>query len=158
MPISYSVDITNGVGPTAITNAPTVLAQGTLAATKPVRLKRIELQSNQTGSTQSVIQLQLGTYTTGTSTAGVQPVAKAVDRGVTTAALTLWRCLTATMGTTFAVLDGWQWNGANPFDMVFGLTEIQYEFAISAIIALIIPTAPGSTPSISGKITFEEFG
>lgn len=157
MPISYTVDITNGVGPTAITNAATVLAQLTASAGKPIRLKRIELQSNQTGSTQSIIPVQLGTYTTATSTAGVTPTPKAVDRGVTTAAATAARCLTATLGTTFAVIDSYQWNGANPFDMVFGLTEIQYEFAVSSIVALIIPSAAG-TPSITGKLTFEEFG
>lgn len=157
MPISYTVDITNGAGPTAITNAATVIAQLTASAGKPVRLKRIELQSNQTGSTQSIIPVALGTYTTATSTGGVTPTPKAVDRGVTTAAATAARCLTATMGTTFAQLDEWQWNGANPFDMVLGLTEMQYEFAVSSIIALIIPSASG-TPSLTGKITFEEFG
>ena len=157
MPISYTVDITNGVGATAITNAATVVAQGTNSASKPVRLKRIELQSNQTGSTQTVIPVQLGTYATGTSTAGVTPTPKAVDRGITTAASTAFRCLTATLGTTFTVIDAYQWNGANPFDMVFGLTEIQYEFAVSAVWAIIIPAASG-TPSLTGKLTFEEFG
>lgn len=157
MPIAYTIDITNGVGPTAITNAATVVAQLTVAAGKPIRLKRIELQSNQTGSTQTVIPLQLGTYATGTSTAGVTPTPKAVDRGVTTAASTAARCITATLGTTFTFLDSYQWNGANPFDMVYGLSEIQYEFAVSTVLALIIPSASG-TPSITGKLTFEEFG
>lgn len=157
MPISYTVDITNGVGPTAITNAATVVAQLVVAAGKPVRLKRIELQSNQTGSTQTVIPLQLGTYATLTSTAGVTPTPKAVDRGVTTAASSAMRCLTATLGTTLTVLDSYQWNGANPFDMVYGLTEIQYEFSAAAVVALVIPSASG-TPSLTGKITFEEFG
>lgn len=157
MPLSYTVDITNGSGPTAITNAATVLAQLTCSAGKPVRLKRIELQSNQTGSTQAIIPVSLGTYTTATSTGGVTPTPKAVDRGNTVAAATAARCLTATLGTTFAQLDEWQWNGANPFDMVFGLSETQYEFAVSSIIALIVPSASG-TPSLTGKITFEEFG
>lgn len=157
MPISYSVDITNGVGPTAITNAATVVWQATLSAAKPIRLKRVELQSSQTGSTQAVISLQLGTYATGTSTAGVTPTPKAVDRGISTAASTAFRCLTATLGTTFTFLDGWQWNGANPFDMVYGLTEIQTEFAVSTVVAMIIQTAAG-TPSLTGKVTFEEFG
>lgn len=157
MPIAYTVDITNAAGPTAITNAATVLAQLTASAGKPIRLKRIELQSNQTGSTQTIIPVALGTYAAGTSTAGVTPTPKAVDRGVTTAAATAARCLTATLGTTFTQLDEWQWNGANPFDMVFGLSETQYEFAVAAIVALVIPSASG-TPSITGKITFEEFG
>lgn len=157
MPLSYTVDITNGVGPTAITNAATVLAQGTLSAGKPIRIKRIELQSNQTGLTQSVIPVSLGTYTTATGTGGVTPTAKAVDRGNTTTGATVWRCLTATLGTTFAQLDEWQWNGASFFDMTFGLTETQYEFSVSAVMALIIPAASG-TPSITGKITYEEFG
>lgn len=157
MPIAYTVDITNGAGPTAITNAATVLAQLTTSAGKPLRLKRIELQSNQTGSTQTIIPVSLGTYTTATSTGGVQPTPKAVDQGITTAAATAARCLTATLGTTFAQLDQWQWNGANPFDQTLGFTESQYEFAVSKVIALIIPSASG-TPSITGKLTFEEFG
>lgn len=158
MPIAYTVDITNGVGPTAITNAPTVVVQGVNAAGKPTRIKRIELQSNQTGSTQSVLSLQLVTYATLTSTGGVTPTPKAVDRGITTAAVTAFRALTATMGTTPTVFDGWQWNGANPFDMLFGLPETQYEFAAAAVWALIISVAPGSTPALSGKVTYEEFG
>lgn len=158
MSIAYVVDITNGAGPTAITNAATVIAQLTTSASKPIRLKRIELQSNQTGSTQSIISLQLGTYATGTSTGGVTPTPRAVDRGITTAASTAVRCLTATLGTTFTVFDAYQWNGANPFDMVYGLTEIQWEFPVSTALAIIIPSAPGSTPSLTGKITYEEFG
>lgn len=157
MPLSYTVDITNGVGPTAITNAATVLAQGTLSASKPMRLKRIELQSNQTGSTQSVITVSLGKYATATSTGGVTPTAKPVDTGNTVSGSTTWRCLTATLGTTFTQWDEWQWNGANPFDMVFGLLETQYEISVSTVLALIVPTASG-TPSITGKITYEEFG
>jgi hypothetical protein len=157
MPLSYTVDITNGVGPTAITNAATVIAQLTCSAGKPIRLKRIELQSNQTGSTQAIIPVSLGTYATATSTGGVTPTAKPVDAGNTVAAATTVRALTATLGTTFTQLDEWQWNGANPFDMVFGLSETQYEFAVSTKVALIIPAASG-TPSLTGKITFEEFG
>lgn len=156
MPIAYTVDITNAVGTVAVTAAPTVLCQLTLAASKPIRLKRIELSSNMTGSTQSIVQLQLGTYSSGTA-GGTTITPKAVDRGITTAALTAVKAVTTTMGTTFAALDGWQWNGANPFDMVFGLTEIQYEFPVSAVVALIIETAPTAFTA-SGKLTFEEFG
>lgn len=157
MPIAYEVDITNTSGATAITNAATVVWQATVAAGKPIRIKRIELQSNQTGSTQTVIPLQLGTYATGTSTAGVTPTPRAVDRGITTAASTAFRCLTATLGTTFTINKDWQWNGATPFDMVFGLQEIQLEYAVSTVVALIIPSASG-TPSLTGNVVFEEFG
>ena len=157
MPITYEIDITNTSGATAITNAATVVAQLTVSAGKPIRLKRIELQSNQTGSTQTVIPLQLGTYATGTSTAGVTPTPRATNRGISTAASTAARCLTATLGTTFTINNDWQWNGATPFDMVFGLLETQPEYAASTVVAVIIPAASG-TPSLTCKLTFEEFG
>jgi hypothetical protein len=158
MPIPYKLEITNAVGPTAITNAATIVWQATLTASKPIRLKRIELQSNQTGSTQTIIPLQLATWTTASGAGGVTPTPRAVDRGVTTAAVTAFRCLTATMPTTLLIVDDeWQWNGANPFDVVFGLTEMQHEYAVSSIVALTIPTASG-TPSLTGALYYEEFG
>ena len=41
-------------------------------------LKRIELESNQTGSTQQTVQVQLITYATATSTGGTTPTANGV--------------------------------------------------------------------------------
>jgi hypothetical protein len=147
----YRVNITA----TAITNAATVVAQGTPSAAVPIRIHRIELQTNQTGSTQSIIPLQMGTYTTGTSTGGATPTPSPTLRRNTVAAASAWRVLTATMGTTFALLQEWQWNGATPFDMVFGKDATVPEIEVSKPWALIIPSASG-TPTVSGSITFEE--
>jgi len=132
--------------------------QATVSGSKPIRLKRLELQSNQTGATQTVIPLQLATWTTASGSGGVSPTPRAVDRGVSTAASTAFRCLTATMPTTILITDEyWQWNGANPFDVVLGLTEMQHEYAVSSIVALTIPSASG-TPSLTGALYYEEFG
>lgn len=156
MGLCYRVDITGTSGVTSITNAATVVWQGTTGSANPIRIYRIELQSNQTGATQTVIPLQFGTYATGTSTGGTTPTPSPVIRRNSVSAVTAWRCLTATLGTTFTILQDWQWNGATPFDYVMGLTPIQFEIQSSVVCALIIPTASG-TPGLTGAVYFEEF-
>jgi len=151
MGLTYRVSI----APAAITNAATVVIQGANAAGAPVRIHRIELQTNQTGSTQSIIPLQFGTYATASGAGGTVPVASAVVRRNSVAALTVFRALTATLGTTFTVLQDWQWNGATPFDMVFGKDVSVPEINVSIVWAVIIPSAAG-TPTVSGSVTFEE--
>lgn len=159
MPVPCRISIDAGTL-VSITTAPTVVLQGTNTASKPVRLKRIQLQSNQTGSTQQVVQLELITYATGTGVGGTTPAAQPEDDalvGVYTPATT-FRAGTTTMGTTPTVKAQWQWNTANPFDLVLGLSELQTEFAVSKVWALIIPVAPGATFNLSGTVNFEEFG
>lgn len=157
MGLMYRVDITGTSGATAITNAPTVVWQATAQAIVPVRIYRIELQSNQTGSTQTVIPLQLGTYATGTAAGGLTPTPNPVIQRNSVAAVTAFRTLTATMGTTFTIKQDWQWNGATPFDYVMGLSALQPEITSATVWALIIPTASG-TPSLTGSVWFEELG
>lgn len=159
MPVPCRISIDAGT-PVSITSAPTVIIQGTNSASKPVRLKRIQLQSNQTGATQQTVNVQLITYATATSTGGTTPTAAPVDDalvGVYTPA-TGFRAGTTTLGTTPTNKGMWYWNTANPFDITEGMVEIQDEFAVSKVWALIIPTAPASPFSLTGLINFEEFG
>ena len=159
MPVPCRISIDAGTAITVPTSA-FVVAQGTNSASKPIRLKRIQLQSNQTGSTQQTVQVELITYATGTSTGGTTPTAAAEDDalvGVYTPS-TAFRAGTATMGTTPTNKIMWYWNTANPFDIVDGLQELQTEFAVSKVWAVIIPTAPGVSFSLAGTINFEEFG
>jgi len=159
MPVPCRISIDAGTAITVPTSA-FVVVQGTNSASKPIRLKRVQFQSNQTGSTQQTIQVQLITYATGTSTGGTTPTAAPVDDalvGVYSPA-TAFRAGTATLGTTPTNKGMWYWNTANPFDLVEGLLEIQDEFAVSKVWAFIIPSAPGVSFSMTGLINFEEFG
>lgn len=157
MPVACKVSIDGGALQ-SITAAPTVILQGTNSASKPVRMKRIQLQSNNTGSTQQVILLSLGYYATGTA-GGATPVAVPVDEGLTGVYTpsTAFKAITTTMGTTFTNKITWQWNTANPFDLVDGLSELQDEFPVSKVWALILPAAPTAF-SLTGTVNFEEFG
>ena len=159
MPIPCQVSIDAGTPVTVPTSA-SVILQGTNSAGKPVRLKRIELESNQTGSTQQTVQLELVTYATATSTGGTTPSATPVDDALvgTYTPATAFRAGTATMGTTPTVKKSWYWNTANPFDLVLGLPELQHEFGVSKVWALIIPSSPGASFSLTGTVSFEEFG
>lgn len=142
------------VAPAAITNAPTVVIQGTNSAAVPVTIKRIEVNSSLLGATQAIIPLQFGTYATGTA-GGSTPVASAEHTRNSVTATTIFKAITATMGTTFTSRYEWQWNGASPFDMVFGKDIAEPEIAAAVVWALIIPSASG-TPNISCVVTFEE--
>lgn len=157
MPIPCKVSIDGGT-PQSITAAATVILQGTNSAAKPIRLKRIQMQSNNTGSTQQVVTVSLGYYATGTA-GGTTPVAVPVDEGLTGvySPTTVFKSVTTTLGTTFTNKMTWQWNTANPFDIVDGLLELQDEFPASKVWAIILPTAPTSF-SLTGTVNFEEFG
>lgn len=159
MPVPCRISIDGGTAITVPTSA-SVIIQGTNSGSKPIRLKRIQLQSNQTGSTQQTVQVQLITYATGTSTGGTTPTAVPVDDALvgTYSPATAFRAGTATMGTTPTNKSMWYWNTANPFDIVEGLLELQDEFAVSKVWALIIPTAPAASFSLTGTVNFEEFG
>ena len=157
MPTPCKVSIDGG-SLQSITAAPTVILQGTNSASKPVRLKRIQLQSNNLGSNQQSVILSLGYYATGTA-GGSTPVAVPVNEGLTGiyTPATTFKAITTTMGTTFTNKMSWQWNTANYFDLVDGLLELQDEFPVSKVWALIIPVAPTAF-SLTGTVNFEEFG
>ena len=157
MPCRISIDAGSAL---SITTAPTVILQGTNSSSKPIRLKRIQLMSNQLGANQQSVLIQLVTYATATSTGGTTPTAQPEDDalvGVYTAATT-FRAGTTTMGTTPTNKEMWSWNTVNPFDLVLGLPELQTEFAVSKVWALIIPSAPSAAFSLTGIVNFEEFG
>lgn len=159
MPVPCKISLDAGTALSIATSA-TVLVQGTNSASKPIRLKRIECESNQTGSTQQTVLLQLVTYATGTATGGTTPTAVPVDDalvGVYSPA-TAFRVNTTTLGTTPTNKQQWYWNTANPFDIVLGLVELQAEFAVSKVWAILIPTAPAAGFNMTGTIHFEEFG
>lgn len=159
MPVPCRISIDAGT-PIAITAAPTVVLQGTNSASKPIRLKRIQLESNQTGATQQTVQVQLITYATATSTGGTTPTAAPEDDalvGVYTPA-TGFRAGTTTLGTTATNKESWYWNTANPFDITLGMVELQTEFAVSKVWALIMPAGPASPFNLTGTVNFEEFG
>ena len=153
MPTPCRISIDAGT-PQAITTAATVILQGTNSASKPVRLKRIQLQSNQTGANQQIVTVQLVTYT-GATAGGTTVTAVPVNDALTGvySPATAFKAITTTMGTTPANKLAWQWNTANPFDIVDGL-----EFAVSKIWAIIIPTAPSVGFNLTGTVNFEEFG
>ena len=157
MPIPMKVSIDGGT-PLSITAAATVILQGTTSSAKPVRFKRIQLQSSNTGSTQQVITVSYGFYATGTSS-GTSVTGVPVDEGLTGTytGTTLFKANTTTLGTTFTNKYSWQWNTANPFDIVYGLLELQEEVPVSKAFAFILPTAPTAF-SLTGTFNYEEFG
>jgi hypothetical protein len=144
----------------ATTNAAWTVWNYSCASGVAMALQRIQLTSNQTGSTQSIIPLQLGTYaTTNTSTGTVgAPTSSATVKLNTRALGGTTYGMSATMGTgTFTVIANWQWNGATPFDIVNGKDILIPEFpgVTTNLIALIIPSASG-TPTIGGSVQIEE--
>ena len=151
--LGYVADL----APTAFTNVASTIFQLTAGSVNPVGIHRIELQSNQTGSTQSILQVQAviasGTGSGGTTTS-ITP--RAVVRKNTVAAAAAVVAGYTTPGAVSVVLHTWQWNGATPFDIVFGKDIMVLEIPATQIFALNFLTAPG-TPTISGSITFEEF-
>lgn len=159
MPVPCKVSIDAGSALTVPASAYVVI-QGTNSSAKPVRLKRIEIQSNQTGSNQQTVQLELITYATGTSSGGASRTATPVDDALvgTYSPATSFYAGTATMGTTPTVKYSWYWNTANPWDEVKGLLELQDEFAVSKVWAIIMPSGPGTTFNLTGTVYFEEFG
>jgi hypothetical protein len=157
MPVAMKVSIDGGTKQ-SITAAPTVLLQGTNSASKPIRLKRIQLQSDNTGVTQQVITVSLGYYSAATA-GGATVVAVPVDEGLTGVytGATVFKAITTTMGTSFTPKMSWLWNTANYFDIVDGLQELQDEFPVSKVWAIILPVAPTAF-GLMGTVNYEEFG
>jgi hypothetical protein len=142
--------------PTAFTNVASTIFQMTASAACPFSIHRLELQSNETGSTQTVLQVQaiIATSTgSGGTTTSITP--HAIVQKNTTASATTCVSGYTTPGATTTVLHTWQWNGATPFDIVLGKDVMVFEIPASKIFALNFIAAPG-TPTISGSITFEE--
>jgi hypothetical protein len=151
--LAYTVDL----APTAFTNTASTIFQLTAGSVNPFAIHRIELQSNQTGSTQAILQVQavIASATgSGGSTTSITP--KAVIRKNTVSAATAAVSGYTTPGAISQVLHTWQWNGATPFDIVLGKDIMVWELPATQIWALNFLTAPG-TPTISGTITIEEF-
>jgi hypothetical protein len=151
--LGYTVDLV----PTAFTNVSSTIFQLTAGATNPYAIHRIELQSNQTGSTQAILQVQ-AVIASGTGSGGttVSPTPRAIIRKNTVSAATAAVCGYTTPGAVSLVLHTWQWNGATPFDIVLGKDIMVWEIPATQIFALNFLTAPG-TPTISGSVTIEEF-
>jgi hypothetical protein len=157
MPVACRVSIDGGT-PQAITAAPTVIIQGTNSAGKPTRIKRIELQSSNTGLTQQVITVSFGFYSAGTG-AGSSPTAVPLDEalaGIYSPATT-FKAITTTLGTGFTNKKSWQWNTANAFSEDLLFQELWPEIPGAKVLAIILPTAP--TPfSLTGTLFYEEGG
>ncbi|MGH8335954.1 MAG: hypothetical protein ACRETL_03845 [Gammaproteobacteria bacterium] len=160
MPIPCKVSLDAGTPLAVSTSVATLLLQGTNSSGKPIRLKRIQLQSNNPGASQQILQINYGFYTTASASGGTTPSATPVDMGLSGiyTPATLFRANTTTLGTTFAQQQTWQWNTANYFDLTEGMLEIQDEIPVSKVWALVIPTAPGAAVSVTGAVNFEEFG
>ena len=143
--------------PTAFTNVASTIFQLTAGSVNPFAIHRIELQSNQTGSTQTILQVQAiiasGTGSGGTTTS-VTP--RAIIRKNTVASATTAIAGYTTPGAASVILHSWQWNGATPFDLVLGKEVMVWEIGATQIFSLNFISAPG-TPTISASITFEEF-
>lgn len=142
-------------GALSYTAAAGVIFQLTTSAAVPIIIERIELQSANLTSAQSLAILQWGYYATGTSTGGSTPTPLPLNKRLSNSAATGVRINTPTMGTTFTPYDEWQWNTALPFDHVMGLESLKIHVPVSTAFALIFPSSPG-TPTISGAIYFTE--
>lgn len=158
MPVNMKVSIDGGT-PVGVTAAATVILQGTNSASKPIRIQRVELQSNNTGASQQVITVSYGFYATGSGAGGSTPTGTPVDEGLTGVytGSTLFRAVTTTLGTTFTNKKTWQWLSANPFDIVLGMESLMDEIPVSKVWAFIIPTAPVAF-NITGTVYYQEFG
>ena len=139
---------------TAYTNFQSVIFQAKTSAACPITINRIELQSGVTTSSQAIVIIQSGTYTTEHS-AGASVIPKALAIKNTASSATAWRIASATLGTTFAVTREWQWNIALPFDHVLGMESLKIEIPAATVWAIILPNASG-TPTISGAIDYTE--
>lgn len=159
MPVACKVSADGGTALVISTSNPSVLLQGTPSSSKPIRIKRFELSSNNTGAGQQIVVLSYGFYASATA-GGATATAVPKDEGLTGVytPATTFKANTTTLGTTFTQKKSWQWNTANPFDLVDGLLELQEEIPAGKVFAFIFPSAPGSAVSVTATLHFEEFG
>lgn len=151
--LAYVADL----APTAFTNVASTIIQLTAGATNPFAIHRIELQSNQTGSTQAILQVQavIASATgSGGSTTAITP--RSIIQKNTVSSATGAISGYTTPGAIGTVLHTWQWNGATPFDIVLGKEIMVWEIPATKIFSLNFLTAPG-TPTVSASVTIEEF-
>jgi hypothetical protein len=150
--LSYTADLV----PTVFTNVPTTIFQLTTAGTAPISVHRLELQTNQTGSTQTVLQVQMAIASaTGSGGTTVSITPRSIVRKNTVASATTVVAGYTTPGAISVILHTWQWNGATPFDIVFGKDAIVPEVPAGQILVVNFLTAPG-TPTVSGTVSYEE--
>jgi hypothetical protein len=142
----------------ALGNAASVIWQATASASKPFALRRVRLSSNGLGSTQLVVPLQLVTYVTGTSTNGTAATPTAKTKGISTAASTAWYVNSSTLGTTPTILWQDSWNTASFYDLLEANPDLQEEFPVSTVLALIVPSAPGAGITYASNIDYVEYG
>ena len=139
---------------TAYTNAASVIFQLSAGATDPMVIHQFVLQSSALTSAQAVVDVQWGYYASATA-GGTSGTPAAVIKRNTIAAAAAFRYASATLGTTFTVVDEFQWNIAAPWESTNGLPQTKIEVPAAVVWALILPNASG-TPTISGHVTFEE--
>jgi hypothetical protein len=164
--ITCAVSIDGGT-PQAITAAPTVILQGVNSASKPVRIRRIQLQSNNFASSSQSVVVSYGFYANGATTGGSTPVAIPVEAGLVGiyTPATAFKAITTQMGVApFVPRYSWQWNTGDPFDPTFtpGATKASGKptgfddgTRASVVWAFILPQA--ATPfSLTGSLEFDE--
>jgi hypothetical protein len=167
--IQCRVSIDGGV-PQPITAAPTVIIQGVNSAAKPVRIRRIQLQSNNSRLTSQSLLISYGFYTNGATTGGSTPVGVPVEAGLVGiyTPATAFKAITTQMGVApFFPRYSWQWNTGDPFDPTFtpgaavgraagkaaGLDE---GTRVSTVWAFILPQGPATGFSLTGTLEFDE--
>ena len=120
----------------------------------PFRVLAIEMSSALTTDERLTIRL-LRRSTTGSGGSALTPVN--VNGGIATTVQTAVNSLVTTPGTAGAVLHAWQWSQLAPF--IYRPTPAELIMSISAgRLALHLGTAVASTRTISGFVTWEEFG
>jgi hypothetical protein len=169
----------DGGAPQAITAAPTVILQGTCAANRGVRLRRLFMQSNAYSTfnpdntliaNQQSVQVSLGTYSAGTA-GGSTPVAYPINEALLAsyAPSTAFKAITTTMGTPpFFPISSWSWLLVNAFDVTFstsGSGNLQGGgeppmpgdgFKASAIFAFILAQGPAKAFGLTGFLEYDE--
>ena len=139
---------------TAYTNVASVVFQLATTANHPITIHQFRLQSSALTSAQAIIDCQVGYYATATAGGTGGTLSPIISRNTVTP-LTAFRFASATLGTTFTVVDEFQWNIAAPWEDTRGLPQTKYDVAYSSVWALILPNASG-TPTISGSLVVEE--
>jgi hypothetical protein len=164
--IQCRVSIDGGV-PQSVTAAPTVIIQGTNSASKPARIRRIQLQSSDFRLGSQSVLVSYGFYTNGPTVGGSTPVAYPVDAGlfgIYTPA-TLFKAVTTQMGVApFFPRYSWTWNTGDPFDPSFrGATTAAGKPAgfdegtrVAAVWAFILPAGPTRAFSLTGTLDFDD--
>jgi hypothetical protein len=131
-----------------------VIFQLTAAAGDPLTIKKIKLQSSAVTSGQAIYGLQWGFYVTGHAAGtSLTPLANNQRNGTATSAA--FRYASATLGTTFTIIEEFQWNIALPFEETEGLPVSEIEVKGAGVWAMLL-TTQSITPTLSGSVLYEE--